>query len=70
VRRAAVITHGKPVTIGPALERLEKVARPSGAVGAVEDVKAYGAIHKRPWTEAEKRSIRLEVDAEEVSLHV
>ena len=27
VRRAAVITHGKPSTIGPALERLEKVAR-------------------------------------------
>jgi NAD+ kinase len=27
VRRAAVITHGKPGTIGPALERLEKVAR-------------------------------------------
>jgi len=30
VRRAAVITHGKPVTIGPALERLEKVAREAG----------------------------------------
>jgi NAD+ kinase len=27
VRRAAVITHGKPGTIGPALERLQKVAR-------------------------------------------
>ena len=27
VRRAAVITHGKPGTIGPALERLEHVAR-------------------------------------------
>jgi NAD+ kinase len=27
VRRAAVITHGKPGTIGPALKRLEKVAR-------------------------------------------
>ena len=27
VRRAAVVTHGKPGTIGPALERLEKVAR-------------------------------------------
>ena len=27
IRRAAVITHGKPATIGPALERLEKVAR-------------------------------------------
>jgi NAD+ kinase len=30
VRRAAVITHGKPTTIGPALERLEKVAREAG----------------------------------------
>jgi NAD+ kinase len=27
VRRVAVITHGKPQTIGPALERLERVAR-------------------------------------------
>jgi NAD+ kinase len=27
VRRAAVMTHGKPQTIGPALERLERVAR-------------------------------------------
>jgi NAD+ kinase len=30
MRRAAVITHGKPPTIGPALERLEKVAREAG----------------------------------------
>jgi NAD+ kinase len=30
IRRAAVITHGKPPTIGPALERLEKVAREAG----------------------------------------
>jgi NAD+ kinase len=30
VRRAAVVTHGKPSTIGPALERLEKVAREAG----------------------------------------
>ena len=30
MRRAAVITHGKPQTIGPALERLEKVAREAG----------------------------------------
>jgi NAD+ kinase len=30
VRRAAVITHGKPPTIGPAVERLEKVAREAG----------------------------------------
>jgi NAD+ kinase len=30
VRRVAVVTHGKPGTIGPALERLEKVARDAG----------------------------------------
>jgi NAD+ kinase len=30
VRRAALITHGKPSTIGPALERLENVAREAG----------------------------------------
>jgi NAD+ kinase len=30
VRRAAVITHGKPATIGPALARLEAVAREAG----------------------------------------
>jgi NAD+ kinase len=30
VRRATVITHGKPPTIGPALERLEAVAREAG----------------------------------------
>jgi NAD+ kinase len=30
VKRAAVITHGKPTTIGPALDRLERVARTAG----------------------------------------
>jgi len=30
VHRAAVLTHGKPGTIGPALERLEKVAHTAG----------------------------------------
>ncbi len=30
VRRAAVITHGKPRTIGPAVARLERVARDAG----------------------------------------
>jgi NAD+ kinase len=30
IQRAAVITHGKPPTIGPALDRLEKVAREAG----------------------------------------
>jgi NAD+ kinase len=30
VRRVAVMTHGKPATIGPALERLERAAREAG----------------------------------------
>ena len=30
VQRAAVITHGKPGTIGPALDRLERLARTAG----------------------------------------
>src|SRR5947209_14423868 len=30
VRRAAVMTHGKPGTIGPALERLERIAGEAG----------------------------------------
>jgi NAD+ kinase len=30
VHRAAVMTHGKPATIGPALERLDRVARAAG----------------------------------------
>jgi NAD+ kinase len=30
VRRAAVVTHGKPATIGPALDRLERIARDAG----------------------------------------
>src|SRR5438477_451420 len=30
VKRAAVITHGKPGTIGPALDRLERLARTAG----------------------------------------
>jgi NAD+ kinase len=30
IRRAGIITHGKPSTIGPALARLEKVAREAG----------------------------------------
>ncbi len=44
VRRAAVITHGKPATIGPALERLEHVAREAG-VGLLlpgEEVEKHG----------------------------
>jgi NAD+ kinase len=30
VKRAAVITHGKPPTIGPALDRLERIAQTAG----------------------------------------
>jgi NAD+ kinase len=30
VKRAAVITHGKPGTIGPALDRLDRIARTAG----------------------------------------
>ena len=44
VHHAAVITHGKPQTIGPALERLEKVAREAG-VGLLlpdEEVEKHG----------------------------
>jgi len=44
VRHAAVITHGKPQTIGPALERLNKVASEAG-VGLLlpdEEVAKHG----------------------------
>jgi hypothetical protein len=30
VKRAAVVTHGKPQTIGPAMARLSTVAREAG----------------------------------------
>jgi NAD+ kinase len=44
VRRAAVVTHGKPPTIGPALERLEKVAREAGVelLLPAEEVEKHG----------------------------
>jgi len=44
VHRAAVITHGKPPTIGPALERLEKVAREAGVALLLpdEEVEKHG----------------------------
>ncbi len=46
VRRAAVITHGKPGTIGPALERLEKVADEAGVELLLpdEEVAKHGGI--------------------------
>lgn len=37
VRRAAVITHGKPETIGPGLDRLRRVAEASGVELAFSD---------------------------------
>ena len=42
VKRAAVVTHGKPLTIGPALARLTTVAREAGVelrLGAEESAK-------------------------------
>jgi NAD+ kinase len=44
VQRAAVVTHGKPATIGPALERLERIAR-NAAVDLLmpdEEVEKHG----------------------------
>ena len=46
VARAAVITHGKPATIGPALDRLERIAQTAGVellLPAEEVVKHGGA---------------------------
>jgi NAD+ kinase len=50
VRRAAVITHGKPPTIGPALERLEKVAREAGVELLLpdEEVEKHGVGEPEP----------------------
>jgi NAD+ kinase len=45
VTRAAVITHGKPATIGPALARLAKVARDAGVdlLMPREEVEKHGS---------------------------
>jgi NAD+ kinase len=50
VQRAAVITHGKPPTIGPALERLEKVAREAGVELLLpdEEVEKHGVGEPEP----------------------
>jgi NAD+ kinase len=50
VRRAAVITHGKPPTIGPALERLEKVAAEAGVELLLpdEEVEKHGVGEPEP----------------------
>src|SRR5581483_720415 len=49
VRRAAVITHGRPGTIGPALSRVEAVARAAGVelVFPPDEVSKH-AIHEAP----------------------
>jgi NAD+ kinase len=50
VRRAAVITHGKRQTIGPALERLEKVASEAGVELLLpdEEVEKHGVGEPEP----------------------
>ena len=50
ISRAAVITHGKPPTIGPALERLEKVAREAGVELMLpdEEVEKHGVGEPEP----------------------
>jgi len=50
VRRAAVITHGKPGTIGPALARLATVAREAGVELLVDEGEA--AKHELPPAES------------------
>ncbi len=50
VQRVAVITHGKPGTIGPALARLEAVARDSGVELLMpgEEVEKHGVGEPQP----------------------
>jgi NAD+ kinase len=57
VRKAAVITHGKPETIGPALEQLEKVARKAGVDLLLpgEEVEKHGV--SRPESDLEAADI-------------
>jgi NAD+ kinase len=57
VRRAAVMTHGKPATIGPALERLERVARQAGVELLLpgEEVEKHG--HGEPEEHLEDADI-------------
>jgi NAD+ kinase len=54
VRQAAVITHGKPEAIGPALERLEKVAQEAGVELLLpgEEVEKHGVGEPEPHLEA------------------
>jgi len=55
VRRAAVITHGKPQTIGPALERLGKVASEAGVELLLpdEEVAKHGVGEPQDVTNAD-----------------
>jgi NAD+ kinase len=55
VRRVGVITHGKPSTIGPALERLEKVAREAGVELLLpdEEVEKHGGEAEPDLTNAD-----------------
>src|SRR5205807_6223639 len=50
VHRVAVVTHGKPSTIGPALERLEKVAGQAGVelLFPDEEVEKHGVGEAEP----------------------
>jgi len=54
VSRAAVMTHGKPTTIGPALARLEKVAREAGVdlLMPDEEVEKHGVGEPEPDLES------------------
>jgi NAD+ kinase len=54
VRRAAVVTHGKRETIGPALARLEKIARDAGVdlLMPGEEVEKHGVGEPEPDLES------------------
>src|SRR2546427_7511854 len=54
VRRAAVLTHGKRETIGPALARLEKIAREAGVDLLLpgEEVEKHGVGEPEPDLES------------------
>ncbi|MBA2383402.1 MAG: NAD(+)/NADH kinase, partial [Actinobacteria bacterium] len=51
VKRAALITHGKPETIGPALERLSSLAAELGVELLVDEAEAQK--HDVPRAESE-----------------
>jgi NAD+ kinase len=55
VKRAAVITHGKPGTIGPALDRLERVAQTAGVELLLpdEEVAKHGGAARSDLADAD-----------------